>query len=95
MATDKRKAARSRRTASKNSDSSTPKATAAFVEDDDVAWEDDGDGGHATYDYTDESGALLFQVVRKPTGDGKTFRQRRPDGEGGWIWNAKGTRRVA
>ena len=29
----------------------------------------------ATYDYTDETGALLFQVVRL---DPKTFRQRRP-----------------
>ena len=29
----------------------------------------------ATYDYTDESGALLFQVVRL---EPKTFRQRRP-----------------
>ncbi len=45
----------------------------------------------ATYDYTDESGQLLFQVVRfKP----KDFRQRRPDGKGGWIWNLKDTRLV-
>src|SRR6266576_3413762 len=37
----------------------------------------------ATYPYTDEHGALLFQVVRyKP----KDFRQRRPDGNGGWSW---------
>jgi len=36
----------------------------------------------ATYDYTDESGNLLFQVVRY---DPKDFRQRRPDGKGGWI----------
>ena len=36
----------------------------------------------ATYNYTDESGNLLFQVVRfNPKG----FRQRRPDGNGGWI----------
>jgi len=39
-----------------------------------------------TYDYTDADGQLLFQVVRfKP----KDFRQRRPDGNGGWIWNLK------
>ena len=31
----------------------------------------------ATYDYTDESGKLLFQVVRY---DPKAFKQRRPDG---------------
>ena len=24
----------------------------------------------------------------------KTFRQRRPDGKGGWIWNLKGVPRV-
>lgn len=37
----------------------------------------------ATYDYTDERGALLYQVVRK---EPKTFVQRRPDGRGDWIW---------
>jgi 5S rRNA maturation endonuclease (ribonuclease M5) len=37
----------------------------------------------ATYDYVDEAGALLFQVVRMRP---KDFRQRRPDGQGGWIW---------
>jgi hypothetical protein len=45
----------------------------------------------ATYDYTDESGALLFQVCRF---EPKTFRQRRPDGRGGWIWSLGETRRV-
>jgi hypothetical protein len=43
-----------------------------------------------TYDYRDERGALLFQVVRKP---GHKFSQRRPEGAG-WVWNLKGTRRV-
>jgi 5S rRNA maturation endonuclease (ribonuclease M5) len=39
-----------------------------------------------TYDYTDESENLLFQVVRyKP----KAFVQRRPDGQGGWIWSLR------
>jgi len=37
----------------------------------------------ATYDYTDESGALLYQVVRE---EPKSFKQRHPDGAGGWIW---------
>src|ERR1035437_5253910 len=37
----------------------------------------------ATYDYTDAAGELLFQVVRYET---KVFRQRYPDGLGGWIW---------
>jgi 5S rRNA maturation endonuclease (ribonuclease M5) len=45
----------------------------------------------ATYDYTDEHGALLFQVLRKA---GKQFPQRRPDGLGGWTWNLNGTARV-
>jgi 5S rRNA maturation endonuclease (ribonuclease M5) len=44
----------------------------------------------ATYDYTD-NGALLYQVVRY---DPKDFRQRRPDGNGGWIWSVKNCRRV-
>jgi len=44
-----------------------------------------------TYDYTDESGKMLFQCVRfRP----KYFSQRRPDGNGGWIWNLEGVRRV-
>lgn len=39
-----------------------------------------------TYDYTDEAGKLLYQVVRT---EPKGFFQRRPDGFGGWI-NKKG-----
>lgn len=37
-----------------------------------------------TYDYTDANGNLLFQTCRF---EPKTFRQRRPDGNGGWIWS--------
>jgi putative DNA primase/helicase len=37
----------------------------------------------AEYDYTDEQGELLYQCVRL---EPKTFRQRRPDGQGKWIW---------
>src|SRR5262249_59021164 len=44
----------------------------------------------ATYDYTDESGALLFQVVRRAP---KDFRQRRPTGKAGWTWSLRKTRR--
>jgi putative DNA primase/helicase len=44
-----------------------------------------------TYDYTDERGDLLFQAVRyRP----KDFKQRRPDGNGGWIWKLSDVRRV-
>jgi uncharacterized protein DUF3987 len=43
------------------------------------------------YDYTDESGNLLYQTCRyRP----KDFRQRRPDGNRGWIRNLEGVRRV-
>ena len=44
-----------------------------------------------TNNYTDEDGALLFQVVRF---DPKGFSQRQPDGKGDWILNLKGVRRV-
>src|SRR5579862_146266 len=44
-----------------------------------------------TYDYVDEAGALLFQVVRYMP---KKFVQRRPDGAGGWEWSLNGVRRV-
>ena len=41
----------------------------------------------ALYDYTDKDGNLVFQVVRRRTADGnKDFRQRKPDGAGGWVW---------
>jgi len=40
----------------------------------------------ATYNYKDEQGNLLYQVVRfNPKG----FSQRRPDGDNDWIWNLK------
>jgi hypothetical protein len=44
----------------------------------------------AKYDYNDNDGALLYQVLRL---EPKSFRQRRPDGNGGWIWEL-GERRV-
>jgi RecA-family ATPase len=57
-----------------------------------------GNGSHpgagaivAVYDYPDEIGDILFQVVRF---DPKAFRQRRPDGKGGYIWNIHSVRRV-
>jgi len=45
----------------------------------------------AEYDYCDERGELLFQVVRF---EPKDFRQRRPDGSGGWTWKLDNTRRI-
>jgi putative DNA primase/helicase len=44
----------------------------------------------AEYSYIDESGALLYQVVRT---EPKGFFQRRPDGHGGWI-NRKSSRQI-
>jgi hypothetical protein len=37
------------------------------------------------YRYTDLAGETVGEVVRGP---GKRFRQRRPDGDGGWEWKA-------
>jgi len=45
----------------------------------------------STYAYTDEASELLFEVVRF---EPKDFRQRTPDGSGGWIWKLNGVRRV-
>jgi hypothetical protein len=45
----------------------------------------------AAYDYRDEDGALLFQVVRF---EPKDFRQRQPNGKDGWIWKMAGVRLV-
>ena len=53
--------------------------------------DDQGPQITVTYDYTDESGTLLYQVVRLLP---KGFRQRRPDGCGGWRWRLGDVRRV-
>jgi len=47
----------------------------------------------ATYDYVDENGKLLFQVLRT---SGKQFPQRIPDStsRSGWRWSLGNTRRV-
>ena len=45
----------------------------------------------AWYDYVDEENTLLYQVVRY---EPKSFRQRRPDGAGGWINSMGDVRRV-
>jgi len=44
-----------------------------------------------TYDYKDEAGNLLFQVLRY---EPKTFKQRCKDSEGNWTWRLNGVRRV-
>lgn len=45
----------------------------------------------ATYDYTDEEGQPLYQVVRF---EPKDFRQRRRGHDGEWQWSITDTRRV-
>lgn len=41
----------------------------------------------ATYDFTDDNGQLIAQKLRRQD---KSFTWRRPDGNGGWIYNRKG-----
>jgi len=46
----------------------------------------------ATYDYVDpETGEIKLQVVRY---EPKDFRQRRPDGDGGWSWSVPASERI-
>ena len=45
----------------------------------------------ASYDYLGADGKLIFQVTRW---EPKTFSQRRPDGQGGWINSVKGVELV-
>lgn len=45
----------------------------------------------AAYSYVDEAGQLLYQSIRF---EPKSFSQRRPDGNGGWIWNVTEVRKV-
>lgn len=48
-------------------------------------------GAPQLYDYLDADGILKYQVCRFPP---KDFRQRRPDGHGGWIWKMAGVKRL-
>jgi 5S rRNA maturation endonuclease (ribonuclease M5) len=43
------------------------------------------------YSYKDEKGILRYQQVRF---EPKDFRFRRPDGNGGWIWNLHGVSKI-
>jgi putative DNA primase/helicase len=58
----------------------------------------DGDGKGPpilrTFPYHDENNVLLFEVVRFDVTDPDArFKQRRPDGKGGWIWDLEGVPR--
>jgi hypothetical protein len=45
----------------------------------------------AIYDYENADGVLAYQIVRY---EPKDFRQRRPTGDGKWIWKMDGVERV-
>ncbi len=45
----------------------------------------------ASYDYKDTAGVLRYQVCRFTP---KDFRQRQPDGNGGWLWNMRNVPRI-
>lgn len=68
---------------------------AAGLTNADISAPRNGNGHHseivATYDYTDEHGALLYQVCRFSP---KDFRQRKPNGNGGWVWSLGDVPRV-
>ncbi len=62
----------------------------------DDVWTPAGPASHV-YDYRDEMGTLLYQVLRVPEPGGKkTFRQRVPDrlASSGWRWSLGDTRKV-
>jgi len=42
----------------------------------------------AVYPYEDQAGDLLYEAIRY--GPKKEFKYRRPNGNGGWIWNLQG-----
>lgn len=47
------------------------------------------------YDYVGKNGDIKYQVLRILSADGsKTFRQRRPNNQGGWIYNTRGIQPV-
>ena len=43
------------------------------------------------YPYHDEDGTLLYEAIRY---EPKAFRQRKPDGRGGYVWSMKDVKRV-
>jgi putative DNA primase/helicase len=45
-----------------------------------------------TFDYRDRAGALMYQNVRRIHNGTRSFKMRRPDGEGGWVWSMKGVK---
>jgi hypothetical protein len=64
-----------------------PKILKGIADDFGIPWEEKKAKMIKAYDYTDSDGNLLFQVCRM---EPKDFRQRRPNGNGNWIWDIKG-----
>lgn len=48
----------------------------------------------AVYDYKDAAGVLVYQVVRFQGPTTKDFKQRKPDGRGGFTWKLDGVARL-
>lgn len=71
-----------------NQNQLTPKVTSITKKQEDLGKEVE------IYSYQQGSGEIVFEVVRyEKIEDGrvlKTFRQRRPNGDGTWSWNVKG-----
>lgn len=44
------------------------------------------------YEYRDQDGISRYEVVRQPN---KVFKQRRPDGNGGVVWNIQGIEKLS
>ncbi|UCE55764.1 MAG: AAA family ATPase [Desulfobacterales bacterium] len=63
------------------------KVLKGIADDFGIPWEQQKPKMVKAYDYTNTNGDLIFQVCRM---EPKDFRQRRPDGKGGFIWNLKG-----
>lgn len=68
-----------------------PKILKGIADDFRIPWEEQKAKVVKAYDYMDRNGNLLFQVCRM---EPKDFRQRRPDGNGKWIWNLKGVKPI-
>jgi len=47
-----------------------------------------------THRYRDAAGTLVYEILRFREPSGKTFRARRPDGNGGQVWNLTGVQPV-
>jgi putative DNA primase/helicase len=77
-------------------------AVAIWLEDNRLLEPGSNNGGAgtrivATYPYQDETGCLRYEVVRvEPGRNGrkKSFFQRRPNGNGGWVNSLEGVRRI-